>query len=154
MRGEVWKGVSDYSGLLVSNMGKVKSVNGTRFSPHLNMGGYLVIKHKKKTLLVHRLVAQAFISNPKNKPYVHHIDEDRTNPMANNLIWVTPRENMNLGTMHKRNNKVVAIYPDGKSRVFNSYKECARIYMINPLEVLNVIRGQQETYVDMKFRWL
>ena len=154
MGNEIWKGVSDYSGLFVSNMGRVKTIKGVMLSNQYNKGGYLIVKHKRKTLLVHRLVARAFISNPNNKPYVHHIDEDRANPTANNLMWVTPYENMNLGTMDKRYNKMVAIYPDGRSREFNSYKECAKIYMINPLEVLNVMRGQQETYMHMRFRWL
>lgn len=42
-----------------------------------------------KTHLVHRLVAQAFIPNPENKPEVDHKDNNRGNAFVENLQWVT-----------------------------------------------------------------
>lgn len=45
-------------------------------------------------LRVHRLVADAFIPNPRSVPYVNHIDADRTNPQVSNLEWVTQSENL------------------------------------------------------------
>jgi hypothetical protein len=47
----------------------------------------------RKTLLIHRIVAIAFIPNPKNKREVNHKDGDKTNNRAGNLEWVTTREN-------------------------------------------------------------
>lgn len=44
--------------------------------------------------LIHRLVATALVPNPDGKPFVNHIDFDRTNNHPSNLEWVTRQENM------------------------------------------------------------
>lgn len=55
----------------------------------------------KQTLRVHKLVAEAFIENPDNKPYVDHINRITTDNKATNLRWVTPIENsLNSGKQY------------------------------------------------------
>lgn len=49
--------------------------------------------HKQKNKSVHRLVAEAFLPNPNNLPYVHHIDGNRLNNKLENLQWVSGEEN-------------------------------------------------------------
>ena len=62
------------------------------------------IKYKKRGssgVLIHRLIALAFIPNPENKPYVMHINDDPTNYLIENLKWGTPRENAK-GVINRR----------------------------------------------------
>lgn len=59
----------------------------------LNNRGYYSVGIRRKTHMVHRLVAQAFIPNPENKPFVNHIDGNKLNNHVSNLEWCTAQEN-------------------------------------------------------------
>jgi len=112
---EEWKDIEGYEGFYqVSNLGRVKSVERETYSGHNYSvrriekerilpgykvkNGYLYQTLLKngvmKTFKLHRLVAQAFIPNPYNKPQVNHINGDKTNNSVYNLEWVTRKENL------------------------------------------------------------
>lgn len=99
--GEEWRWVIGYEGLYqVSNKRRVKSFHHGKVKilrSGLNTYGYpqvsLCRNGENKTRLVHRLVAQAFIPNPDNKPEVDHMDNNRANACVENLQWVTSSEN-------------------------------------------------------------
>lgn len=109
--GEEWRPIVGYEELYaVSSVGRVKSigwyVNGgnRRYQrPKIRIngsdaGGYpkveLTKNGKTRTVLIHRLVAAAFVPNPLWLPVVHHKDENRLNPRADNLEWVTTETNI------------------------------------------------------------
>ena len=101
---EQWKEIDDYNGYSVSNTGKVKSFRrknnkekGLILKQETTYKGYkqvcLYKDGKKHQKLVHRLVAEAFIPNPDNKPEINHKDTDKTNNTIFNLEWNTSSEN-------------------------------------------------------------
>ena len=98
---QIWKDIEDCKGHhQISNYGNVRSLKKDAFPMK---GGYLKgyetiglwENGTGKMFRVHRLVAAAFIPNPDNKPCVGHTDGDRANNHADNLRWVTVKENQN-----------------------------------------------------------
>ncbi|PTL37408.1 NUMOD4 domain-containing protein [Alkalicoccus saliphilus] len=93
-----WREVEGYPNYMVNTYGEVLNKNnGKIIKQHNNTGGYKFVclrsYGKPKQLLVHRLVATAFIPNPDNRGVVNHIDSDRGNPQKSNLEWVTHKGN-------------------------------------------------------------
>lgn len=66
--------------------------------PQKITNGYYLVNINKKCYAVHRLVAITYIKNPSNYPVVNHIDENKLNNKAENLEWVTQKDNCNAHT--------------------------------------------------------
>lgn len=125
MQKEIWKPVRGYEiSHEVSNLGRIRTVDrvqtidrmgktifrkksGQLITPRERHNGYfnvnLTVKYPngpQNELSVHRMVAMAFIPNPKNKPEVNHKNGKKADNKRVNLEWVTKKENMD----HARKN--------------------------------------------------
>lgn len=76
----------------------------------------LTINKKVRTVMTHRLVAEAFLPNPDNLPIVHHIDGDKHNNKLENLQWVTIEENAETG-IKKRLGEKLYIEPNDEWKI-------------------------------------
>lgn len=68
--------------------------------PPVSPCGYKFVRIGAKSYPLHRVIAQAFIPNPENKPQVNHIDCNKTNNAVSNLEWVTHKENIKHAVEH------------------------------------------------------
>lgn len=112
---ERWRDIYGYEGYYqVSHKGRVRSLNrtvarvsrgkdvpfvrkGRILSPMINRGGYPFVdlfKNKRDSRRIHRLVAEAFIPNPKRLPVVNHKNNNRRDNRVANLEWTTQSENL------------------------------------------------------------
>ena len=106
---EIWKNVKGYEGLYeVSNLGRVKRVEREitrKDGVKTNVKECVIKSHeddyekvilskdgKKESLLVHNVVAKAFLSNPSNCKYVNHLDGDNMNNVVGNLEWTDKKQ--------------------------------------------------------------
>lgn len=121
---KIWRDVVGFEGIYeVSECGSVRSLDriykrnndgakvrktGRVLKQALSEDGYPCLNLKnaekglKKSLKVHRIVAEAFVDNKDHYLEVNHIDEDKKNNNASNLEWCTRKHNMNHGTAMER----------------------------------------------------
>ena len=126
---EEFREIKGYEGkYLVSNKGRIKSICNYHKKGDLILKQYEHVEteylfvrlsqgylnDKKRTVYknhdVHRLVAETFIENPDDLPFVNHKDENKRNNNADNLEWCTPKYNSNYGTIKEKICKKVCQY--------------------------------------------
>lgn len=165
---EEWKAITGYEGLYeISNFGRIKSLNRldsmgrvveeTIKAQHIGTTGYPAITlnkdGKKKTKVVHQLVAESFLGHiPDNyNGVVNHIDNIKTNNRLDNLEVVSSRYNTQYsksteGIYERRNKFEVYIRIDGKKTYLGSY-----ISKEEALKVRNKKLQEVDTFIPLKY---
>lgn len=180
---EIWKDIKGYEDLYqVSNLGRVRSLDRIVTRPHpkdkhlceykikgriliqlpLTSGYLFVHLHKDKIDVqhtVHRLVARAFVLGYFEGAQVNHKDENKHNNRADNLEWVTRRENSMYGTcqerLHESQRKPVIQLMIGGEFV----KEWPSVWSVNyelgldPGSIICVCKGKRGRKTCGGFRW-
>jgi DNA-binding transcriptional regulator YiaG len=99
-----------------SKLGKIgKMLRKGRFLKTSVCHNYRYVSMDNEGCLIHRLMAIAFIPNPKNKPCINHIDTHKLNNVVENLEWVTHKENMDHAYKHN------LVSQKNKARGINHY---------------------------------
>lgn len=164
---EIWKEIKGYEGIYeISNLGKVKSLsridgNGVLRKEiirkqSISKKGYNIIQLRNsngcKMFMVHRLVAEAFVPNPYNKPFVNHKDEDKRNNSAENLEWCDVTYNNTYGTRLEKVKKklgkpIISIKLDtGETEHYVSIIEGARKTNSSSRHIYSVLRGKRKSH--------
>ena len=160
----IWADVPGYEGLYRINVnGKIVSLHEKNYYKELTQRisnkGYWTVrlsKNAKQTIiLVHRLIALAFVPNPDNKPYVNHKNGNKLDYQISNLEWVTAKENMKhafeqgLCYRFKPNNRAVIDNCNGKR--FKSITKAAEAYGLPYSTLLGYLSGYRENKTCLQF---
>lgn len=172
MAKEEWKDIKGYEGFYkVSNMGNVMSckrfqyvidggikykreIGGKEVKLQKDKFGYMYVSlhkdGKRKMFKVHRLVAEAFVSNPLGKEYVNHIDENKANNHYMNLSWVDFKENVD----YSKSRLVARVSAVGKiEKVYNSVNEI-KDDGYSPSTVTHILNNSRKIKTHKGRRWV
>lgn len=159
---EIYKTIEEFPNYEVSNMGNVRRKGRKMLKPLFtkNTGYYMVCLYNEfgnKRVLIHRLVADAFLSNPNNYPVVNHINEDKTDNRVENLEWCTRSYNINYGTSInkiRKSKQKGCLQMDMEGNIIKEW-ECIRVAQ-RTLKINNISKccmGKMKTTGGYKWKY-
>ena len=150
---EIWKGVKGYSNYQVSNLGRIKSLNGGGdkiLKDRITHSGYnrvcLYKNGDANHLMVHRIVCQEFIRNTHNKKTVNHKNLNKVDNRVENLEWMTHKENNQHAIDNGKNKKhTTVIKLSDTVEIYHSIIDASKATGICRKAISNCIRGKSKT---------
>lgn len=162
---EIYKKITNNEAYEVSNLGNIRHfVRGEYIpiKPYSQGTGYLVFRVTgHKYMSVHRAVAEAFIENPEGKPCVDHINGVRDDNRAENLRWVTHKENTSNTAFdrqaHSEKNcqnfrKPQPVYCVELKQYFDSMTQAAKYFNTSSAMVVYACSKPNRTCFGLHFR--
>lgn len=146
------KAIRDFEDYLITDTGRVYSLKTFRYLRiYVNKQGYSEVRlnkqNKKYYKRVHRLVAEAFIENPENKPQVDHINRNKLDNRVENLRFVTSYENCE----NTENSHYKALVEKVNDEVSIGYLSINKVRRMNS-KVLRCHISKRETHFKCKGR--
>ena len=171
---EQWVKVEEIPLFEVSNYGEVRNIDtGHIITPRLEapprnklprVRVFLWNGERVRAFLLHRLVAQAFVPNPENKPFVMHLNGDYTDNRADNLKWVYADEIFKNPVIIERNKFKKAmpgiskprrkVYCPDLNQIFPSVKAASRASGASYEAVQVVLKGKMRSVNGMRFEYV
>lgn len=164
------KEIKNWPGYFITQDGQVWSEKSKRFLKFKDVNGYnkaqLYNKGIRKYFFVHRLVAEAYIPNPNNLPFINHKDQNRKNNTVENLEWCNAQYNNNYGDrIEKIKNKLtnnnhckeIAMCDKNNGqiiKIFPSVNQAARYFNKSHSNIIATLKGRQKTCYGYKWIYI
>lgn len=180
---ETWKNIPNTNNLYqISKDGNIRSlgrgwdcglgwninIKTKNLKKTINDIGYETVNikqdNKRRLKYVHRLIAEAFIPNPLNKPNINHKNGVKADNRIDNLEWCTQSENIIhsyrngfqipkgcKGALNPRSKKVLCVQ---NGVIYNSTGEAGERLMANSAHIASVCRGERKTTSGYSFKYV
>lgn len=171
-----WRPIQGHKTYFVNQIGEVYSKRSNKkLKPSKDKYGYLYYviseNYERTTMKAHRIVAQAFIENPLNKPTVNHKNGNRSDNRVENLEWATHREQLTdvrtyqnimaraaktdyraMGEKRNFGRRKTAVYREGELLdVYESLRTATKAYGANYSKASMCANGQRKTAGGLVF---
>ncbi len=144
----------------INKDGSIYSNYSQKFlKPYISNHGYYVVDMNKKNFRVHRLVAEKFIPNPENKPFVNHINGIKTDNRVENLEWCTASENTkhaySIGLMKPKNGSINGnskkLIDTKTNKIFDTVNEAAEYLNMKRPTLSNMLTGFRRNKTNLRY---
>ena len=160
----MWTNLKRNSMYAVNELGEVYSLRKNRtISPKVNHDGYLRVQlwsaNQCEFVAIHRLIAETFLPNPDNKPFVNHIDGDKANNTVENLEWCTQKENIahawknGLSHRHLNTSGIAVRQIDSEKNIVGEFQSMMEAERVTEIPHSNISQSILRNGTAGGYRW-